>query len=68
MRLLIAVPVYDTMRAEFVQSLTALMERLHKDGVPYEVKIITGTLIYTVSCAGALSAGTTHTYRPSFLP
>ena len=41
-KLLIAIPCYDTMRAEFVQSLTALMERLHRDGIPFEVKIITG--------------------------
>ena len=63
MRLLIAVPVYDTMRAEFVQSLTALMERLHKDGVPYEVKIIQGTLIYTARdnlCRHAINNLFTH--------
>ena len=42
-KLLIAIPCYDTMRAEFVQSLTALMERLHRDGIPFEVKIITGS-------------------------
>ena len=45
-KLLIAIPCYDTMRPEFVQSLTALMERLHRDGIPFEVKIIPGTLVY----------------------
>ena len=45
-KLLIAIPCYDTMRAEFVQSLTALMGRLTRDNVPYEVKILSGTLVY----------------------
>ena len=46
MKLLIAIPCYDTMRPEFVTSLTDLMERLHRDDVPFEVKIIQGTLVY----------------------
>ena len=45
-KLLIAIPCYDTMRPEFVQSLTALMMRLTRDGIPYEVKILAGTLVY----------------------
>jgi len=46
-KLLIAIPCYDTMRAEFVQSLTGLMGRLTADGIPYEVKIISGTVVHT---------------------
>lgn len=45
-KLLIAIPSYDTMRAEFVQSLMALTARLHRDRIEHEVKIITGTLVY----------------------
>ena len=45
-KLLIAVPCYDVMRVEFVQSLTALTERLHREGIAHEVKIISGTLVY----------------------
>lgn len=45
-KLLIAIPSYDTMRAEFVQSLTALMQRLNREGQAYEVKILTGTLVH----------------------
>lgn len=46
-KLLIAIPCYDTMRAEFVQSLTALMAKLTADGIVYEVKIISGTVVHT---------------------
>lgn len=46
MRLLIAVPAYESMRAEFVRSLFELTEQLHRDGVNFEVKIITGTLVH----------------------
>ena len=45
-KLLIAVPCYDTMRAEFAQSLVALMGKLTRDKVWYEVKILSGTLVY----------------------
>ena len=45
-KLLIAVPCYDTMRAEFAQSLIGLMAKLTNDKVWYEVKIISGTLVY----------------------
>lgn len=45
-KLLIAIPCYDSMRPEFVQSLVALEDRLRRDGVPFEVKIIPGTLVY----------------------
>ena len=46
-KLLIAIPCYDTLRAEFVQSLVALMAKLTTDGVNYETKIISGTVVHT---------------------
>ena len=46
MKLLIAVPTYDTMRAEFVRSLMDLTARLNRENIPHEVKIETGTLVY----------------------
>lgn len=46
-KLLIAIPCYDVMRAEFVQSLVGLMGKLTKDNVWYEVKIISGTVVHT---------------------
>lgn len=55
-KLLIAIPCYDTMRPEFVISLTDLMERLHRDGIPFEVKIIAGTLVYAARDALAKHA------------
>ena len=45
-KLLVAIPVYDSIRPEFVQSLLALEQRLQRDGIRYEVKIIAGTLVY----------------------
>ena len=46
MRLLIAVPCYETMRSEFARSLMQLTEQLHEDHVPHEVKILSGSLVY----------------------
>lgn len=46
MRLLIAIPSYETMRVEFVNSLMGLVDRLHKDGISHEVKILAGTLVH----------------------
>ena len=46
-KLLIAVPCYDVMRAEFVQSLLRLMSRLNREKVWFEVKIISGTVAHT---------------------
>lgn len=46
-KLLIAVPCYDTMRAEFAQSLIGLMEKLNAEGTAYNVKIISGTVVHT---------------------
>ena len=45
-KLLIAIPCYDSMRPEFAQSLVALMAKLNADGMPYEVKIIPGTVVH----------------------
>lgn len=46
MKLLIAVPCFDTMRAEFVRSLLELKDELHRNRVEHEVKILTGTLVH----------------------
>jgi len=46
MRLLIAIPCMDQMATPFVESLTRLIVRLKDDGVNFEVKIISGTLVY----------------------
>lgn len=46
-KLLIAVPCYDTMPAEFVRSLIGLMAKLTAEKVWYEVKIISGTVVHT---------------------
>lgn len=55
-KLLIAIPCYDTLRPEFVQSLVNLMARLTRDRVPYEVKIITGTMVHAARDALAKHA------------
>lgn len=46
MKLLIAIPSYETMRVEFVQCLMKLTEKLRAEGVPYEVKILAGTMVH----------------------
>ena len=46
MKLLIAIPSFDTMRVEFVRSLMGLMAKLNADGIYYEVKILDGTLVH----------------------
>jgi hypothetical protein len=46
MKLLIAVPSFDTMRAEFVRSLMELTSWLWENHVQHEVKILTGSLVY----------------------
>ena len=46
MKLLIGVPTLDFLHVEFVQSLTNLIMRLNREGVWFEVKYITGTLVY----------------------
>jgi hypothetical protein len=45
-KLLIAIPCYDSCRPEFVASLTTLEKRLNNDGIPFDVGIISGTLVY----------------------
>lgn len=47
MKLLIAIPSYETMRVEFVRSLMDLTAQLQRGRVWYEVKIIDGTLVHT---------------------
>ena len=46
MKLLIAVPCYETMRVEFARSLMDLVSWLHEHQVTFEVKILSGTLVY----------------------
>ena len=46
MNLMIAIPAMDTMSTPFVESLLKLTRRLAADGVPYDVVIEAGTLIY----------------------
>lgn len=60
MKLLIAVPCYENMRAEFVKSLIELEKQLREDGVPYEVKIISGTLVHCARDALARHAVNHH--------
>ncbi len=60
MRLLIAIPCYENMRAEFVESLIELEKQLREDGVPYEVKIISGTLVHCARDALARHAVNNH--------
>ena len=63
MKLLIAVPALDFMNTEFVRCLTALIQRLDKDGVNVDVKILSGTLVYVARdrlAAHAIDNGYTH--------
>ena len=46
MRLLIAVPCLDLIDELFVESLDALKEQLHTDGISFETKYIPGSLVY----------------------
>lgn len=46
MKLLVAIPSYRTMPAEFVKCLIALTGRLSRDGIPHEVKILDGTMVH----------------------
>ena len=56
MKLLIAVPSIDMVHAEFVQSLVGLIQRLHRDGIEADFKMITGTLVYAAREKLALHA------------
>ena len=46
MKLLIAIPCYEFMRAETARSLFDLVGWLHENRVDHEVKIISGTLVH----------------------
>lgn len=46
MKLLIAIPTLDYIHVEFMKSLLKLTEQLNDEGIPYEVKIVSGTLVY----------------------
>lgn len=46
MKLLIAIPSFDTVRVEFVRSLLDLEGWLRENGVHYEIKILSGTLVH----------------------
>ena len=63
MKLLIGVPTLDFLHFEFVRSLTDLIMRLNREKVDFEVKFITGTLVYAardkIACH-AINNGFTH--------
>ena len=46
MKLLIGIPSYDYMHAEFVKCLSALLIHLTQKGIPFDVSINNGTLVY----------------------
>lgn len=46
MKLLIAIPTLDYIHVKFMESLLKLTDQLKDEGIPYEVKIISGTLVY----------------------
>lgn len=46
MKLLIAVPAMDFMHTEFVKSLLSLANKLKDDGIEFETRIESGTLVY----------------------
>ena len=63
MKTLIAVPAFDNIATKFVECLTALLQRLYKDGVSVDVKFITGTLVHAARDKLAIHAiqnGYTH--------
>lgn len=63
MRLLIGIPSYDYVHVEFAKSLTALLMRLTRESVNYDVCIEAGTMVYAardkIACK-ALNEGYTH--------
>lgn len=63
MKLLIGVPSYDYMHAEFVKCLSALLIHLAQKGVQFELAIVNGTLVYfardKIACK-AINEGFTH--------
>lgn len=46
MKLLIAIPTLDFVHVEFMRSLLKLISQLNDEGIPHEVKINAGTLVY----------------------
>lgn len=63
MKLLIAIPAFDYIHTEFVKCLTALVQRLDRDGYNVDVKFITGTLVHVARdklAYHAISNGYTH--------
>lgn len=46
MKLLIAIPALDYINVQFMECLVNLITRLKDDGVDFEVKILSGTLVY----------------------
>ena len=46
MRLMIAIPTMDTVPVPFLESLTALVRRLDRDGVDYAISIENGTIVH----------------------
>lgn len=61
MKLLIAVPAFDQIPTKFVECLTALLQRLYRDGLSVDVKFLTGTLVYAARDKLAIHA-ITHDY------
>ena len=46
MKLLIAIPTLDFVHVKFMDSLLKLTHQLTEEGIPHEVKILSGTLVY----------------------
>lgn len=63
MRLLIAIPVYDSMHPLFVKSLCSMLPELLQEGISYDIAIETGSLIYIARhhlTNKAIDGGFTH--------
>ena len=63
MKLLIAIPAMETVPVVFLRSLLGLQAKLIKDGVDFEIKIESGTLIYLARdrlASRAINNGFTH--------
>lgn len=63
MKLLIAIPTLDYVHSDFMDCLVKLTMRLSRDEVDYDVKIISGTLVYAARdklARHAMSNGFTH--------
>lgn len=63
MKLLIGVPTLDYIHVEFMQSLMRLLLRLKDDGIPFDVDIESGTLVYFARdrvANKAINEGYTH--------